>query len=61
MNQGGDLFNHPMANLAELPAEITQLELVDNAESTKQLSIALAGRFTVNPTRSPSGFVTGAK
>ncbi len=59
--QGGDLFSHPMANLAELPAAITQLELIDNIENTKQLAITLAERFTVTATRSPSGFVTGAK
>lgn len=58
--QGGELFSHPMANLAELPAEITQLELIDNVEHTKQLAVTLADRFTVTATRSPSGFVTGS-
>jgi uncharacterized protein (TIGR02996 family) len=58
--QGGDLFSHPMANLAELPAEITQLELIDNIEHTKQLAGTLADRFTVTASRSPSGFITGS-
>jgi hypothetical protein len=49
-----------MANLAELPAEITQLEMIDNIEHAKQLADTLADRFTVTSSRSPSGFVTGS-